>query len=276
MKFLIILSLFTTAFGQNLLHQPENIRLFADHLFCSGDYLRAIEEYQSYLNFSGNDTIEFKIILSLNALKKYDLADKRSARLINNPHFRDLIIAERLKNLMIEKDFPGLRQLFDKSGSADRLHKKLRNFSFLYARSDSIPSPPYLSVPFSETESRDIYNFYDRKINLPEKDPALAGFLSIVFPGAGKIYTEEYGDAFLATLATGVFSYLAYSSFKADHKFRGYLFSGVAAWFYAGGIYGSIASAQIFNARIHFSFTGILDNYLKAKNYFLPDYGFCQ
>lgn len=276
MKFLLIFFVFATAFGQNILHQPENKRLFADHLYCSGDYLRASEEYQSYLDYSYNDTIDFKIILCLNAMKKYNLAEQRSVLLMNNNSFRDLVIAERLKNLMTEGDYYGLRQLYNAANTNYPPNKKLRNFSFFYSETDSLPSPPYLLLPFDQAEVPELQRLYDSKMTLPSKDPALAGFLSVLFPGAGKIYTEEYGDAVFAALATGVFGYIAYSSFKADHKFRGYLFSGVAAWFYAGSIYGSAASAQIFNAKVSFSFSKLLDEYLSIKNFFLPDYGFCK
>ena len=276
MKFLLLLFLYATASCQNILQRQDYKRLFADHLFCSGDYLRAVEEYESCLHFGYNDTIDFKIMLSLNAMNKYDLAEQKSVRLMSNSSFKDLVVAERLKILMTGGNFSGLRDLYSSSRSEYTAAKKLRNFSFFYSDKDSLPSPPYLLIPFNEAESSELQTLYDKKMNLPSKDPVLAGFLSVMFPGAGKIYTEEYGDAVFAALATGIFGYIAYSSFKADHTFRGYLFSGIAGWFYAGGIYGSAASAQIFNAKVSFSFTKLLDEYLRIKNYFLPDYGFCK
>ena len=73
-------------------------------------------------------------------------------------------------------------------------------------------------------------------------------------------------DYFLALL-TGLFGYIAYTDFKADHKVRGWIFSGVAAFFYAGNIYGSAASAQIYNAKIKFDFESEVQNFLEIFGY---------
>ena len=51
---------------------------------------------------------------------------------------------------------------------------------------------------------------------------------------------------------------------------------GFAAFFYTGNIYGSVAAAQIFNARIDFEFQNGLKIFLEQENYFLPEYDFCK
>ncbi len=59
----IIISI--TALSQNInFNSPENIKLFADYLFCDHDYLRAIDEYEKYLKFSDEDTVRFKIAIA--------------------------------------------------------------------------------------------------------------------------------------------------------------------------------------------------------------------
>ncbi len=42
-------------------HSPENIKKFADYLFCEKDYLRANLEYQKLENIVDDDTLNFKI-----------------------------------------------------------------------------------------------------------------------------------------------------------------------------------------------------------------------
>ena len=42
-------------------HSTENIKKFADYLFCEKDFLRANLEYQKLENIIENDTIRFKI-----------------------------------------------------------------------------------------------------------------------------------------------------------------------------------------------------------------------
>lgn len=277
MKFLFLLFIGTT-FSQNLLHLPQNRKLFADHLYCTGDYLRAAGEYELFLVSQKNDTAEFKIALSLAALERNDEALSRLNRISINNIFSDYVIPEKVRIFIRSEDYEKLNEIFPVySNLADSIpFIKLRNAAYLFREKYPVPSPPYLNTPFSEEEKKDITSFYEMKMNLPSKNPQLAGFLSAVLPGLGKVYTEEYSDAFFAAFMTGISGYLAYTNFRADHRFRGYLFSGIAAWFYGGNIYGSVASAQIYNAKIKFSFTSLLLNYLEEKNYFLPDYGFCK
>jgi hypothetical protein len=54
------------------------------------------------------------------------------------------------------------------------------------------------------------------------------------------------------------------------------LFSGLAAGFYLGNIYGSVASAQIFNAKVDFNFLNDLTEFLLSKNYFINEIDFCK
>ena len=51
----IIFILFTSVLPQQIDFQsPQNIKLFADFLFCDKDYLRAIDEYEKYLKLIDN------------------------------------------------------------------------------------------------------------------------------------------------------------------------------------------------------------------------------
>ena len=56
-------------------HSPENIKIFADYLFCEGDYLRAVEEYESIKNIIVNDTIDFKIMYCYSEIGLYQLSN---------------------------------------------------------------------------------------------------------------------------------------------------------------------------------------------------------
>jgi hypothetical protein len=270
LSFLISVDIFSQ------IHSPGNRKLFADHLYCSGDYLRAIDEYEVYLQSTTDDTAKFKIILSLSALEKYSMAEEVISNLNEDFLFYETSHHLKLKNIFIQYNFERLREEYSRLPEGNDGSMKLRNFSYLYTAIDSIRTPPFLSIPFNGEERDDIFNFYEMKLNLPKKDPWKAGLLSVLFPGLGKIYTGDYGDALFSALTTAISAYLAYTNFKADHTFRGVLFTGVAAWFYGGSIYGSAASANLYNAKINFSFTSLLDKYLKKKNYFLPDFGFCK
>ena len=153
--------------------------------------------------------------------------------------------------------------------------KQLNTFAYLFD-DRSLPSKDKFLSPFEGKDKFILSDFYERKSNPPYKSEFTSVLLSTIIPGAGKIYTEEYSDGIIAFLVTGLMGYISYTDFKADHKFRGWLFAGLTAFFYGGNIYGSAASAQIYNARINFNLNSDLKIYLQEKEYFIPDYEFCK
>ena len=139
---------------------------------------------------------------------------------------------------------------------------------------DDLPLPDSnnFKLWFTTPEQREIINYYKQKLNLPQKSLTTAGLLSAVVPGLGKIYAGEIGDGITALIINGLLGFLAYDNFRAGHQFRGWLFTGLTAFFYGGNIYGSVAAAQIFNKRVRVNYEEELRIYLERENYFLPDY----
>jgi tetratricopeptide (TPR) repeat protein len=88
----------------------------------------------------------------------------------------------------------------------------------------------------------------NRADQLPRKDPAVAGWLSLV-PGAGFLYTERYRDAAVAFLLNAGLISASCEAFRHDSPALGSVIGFVAAGFYAGNIYGAISSAHKVNRR---------------------------
>jgi len=88
----------------------------------------------------------------------------------------------------------------------------------------------------------------DKEAFIPQKDPKLAGFLSII-PGGGYLYCERYQDALIAFLLNGGLILAAYESFDKGHNALGGLITFVGFGFYAGNIYGTVTSAHKFNRK---------------------------
>jgi TM2 domain-containing membrane protein YozV len=254
------------------LHSPANVRKFADYLFCSKDYLRAVYEYEDYLKSFNNDTVKFKLALSYRHIGEYKKASDTflalSAPLNHLPEF--------YVTLFMEGDYPGLQNSFTVASAEQQSLfpvKQLYLYSFLLS-GEKLPLISEYKNAFNNNDT--IINFYQVKSNPPYRSPALAAVMSAIIPGSGKIYTGQYGDGITAFLVTGVLTYLSWVNFDAHHQFRGWLFSGLAAMFYGGNIYGSAASAQLFNAGVKISLDNELKAYLDDHNYFMPEYNFCR
>lgn len=263
-------------------HSPQNVKKFADYLFCQGDYLRAVEEYESIKKITLNDTIDFKIMLCYSEIGLYQMSNLYKTKFPNSV-FKDDADRLSLKNRFYEDptSFHQLNeiQLYPFSGEDSvtvNYFNKLISISYFYDENIDFDKG-FILKPFNDDANKQTVSlFCDLKTNPPHKSPALAGILSAVVPGSGKMYVGEWGDGITAFLVTGLLAFLAYDNFRADHKTRAWIFTGLGAFFYAGNIYGSVASAQIFNARINFEFKEGLNLFLEENNYFMPEYDICN
>ncbi len=259
-------------------NSPQNIKLFADFLFCNKDYLRAIDEYERYLKMCEDDSIQFKIAYGFLQMGNYQNAIEKFSAIKSNSNFYDAAGIEKLKVFFLANDTSSFISeadlLLQSNNPYNNNVLRFKNSVILFTK--NLPAKDILLSPFTFEEKSIISDFYDWKKNPPYKSEQIAGILSTIIPGSGKIYTKNYSDGITAFILTGLFGYLAYSNFEHKHSFRAWVFTGLAAGFYAGNIYGSIASAQIFNARLNFEFDEGVKLFLENNNYFTPVYDFCK
>ncbi len=87
----------------------------------------------------------------------------------------------------------------------------------------------------------------DRYRELPEKSPALAGFMSAILPGSGYIYAEHYGDGITAFIINGLFIAGTVAAIHNENYAVAGIVGGVGVPFYLGNIYGSANAAKKWN-----------------------------
>jgi tetratricopeptide (TPR) repeat protein len=89
-------------------------------------------------------------------------------------------------------------------------------------------------------------NELEKDVLIPRKNPQVAGFLSIL-PGGGYLYCERYQDALVAFLLNGALILASWEAFDQGNPALGGVVAAVEFGFYAGNIYGGIASAHKYN-----------------------------
>lgn len=84
---------------------------------------------------------------------------------------------------------------------------------------------------------------------LPRKSPALAGFLSTLLPGAGKLYADRPLDALFSLSLIGSLAVMSGLGFAEDglRSVKGWAYGSLAFGFHVGNIYGAIQAAKGFN-----------------------------
>lgn len=79
------------------------------------------------------------------------------------------------------------------------------------------------------------------------KSPLLAGIMSAIIPGSGKIYAGKTGEGIAAMIATTGFGLIAWENYRklGISNIKTIFFSGIFAANYVSNIYGSVISVTI-------------------------------
>jgi hypothetical protein len=75
----------------------------------------------------------------------------------------------------------------------------------------------------------------------------VAGLLSAVVPGAGKVYAGQLGQGVAIFLQNSIFALQAWEGYRKDgpRSARFLIYSGLFTVFYIGNVWGSVLSVQI-------------------------------
>lgn len=286
MKYFILLILLfirvECLFPQTQFRDSANhIYSFAKHLYCTGDIIRAKSELQRLLtlnySFQYEDTINYLIGRSFQQLENFERSDEYFSKFYNSKSsLKSISIKEYIKNQFFQKNDLYFYKLFSDSESYDwleyyytlKLAVKLRSINDSEIERD-LENVKNISMQLFVAEHT------AKMRSLKSKNPVTAGILSALIPGSGKIYTEKYSDGVISFLLTGLFGFLSYDNFSANHNFRGWLFAGISTFFYAGNIYGSIISANLFNREQKEKFQNELYHGLSKNNYFIDEINIC-
>jgi tetratricopeptide (TPR) repeat protein len=247
-------------------------------LYAEEDYLRSAGEYQRFFAISNSsaDSTLYKIALCYersalqersiffyeNIIKRYPhspLVDRSYYQISVNLH---LLRNYENSNSLIEKILPSISQSIL---IKDFLY--LRGINLIYQKKWK-NAELYFSTELGKNPDTDFKNkllfakmFTHGRFEISEKKPFLAGVLSAIVPGAGKIYCGQIGDGLYSLVVNALTGYLAWAGFHEDgtNSLQGWTFGTIAGIFYVGNIYGSTIAAQIFNDKQ-------VKNYLEGFN----------
>ncbi|MCK9425370.1 MAG: hypothetical protein M0Q21_04925 [Ignavibacteriaceae bacterium] len=272
--FLSLLSLFPSfLFSQDsALFTPEKRKAFADHLFCEKDYLRASEEYEGLQSVNKSDSLSYYIGLCFLKMNDYEKAKDYFSQLKNSSLGEESRLLFLKTSFLLNKNIEG-----ESDSSSNQFMNKELKTSFrrlelaaqIKAGMDQT-NPLSLNNHFEESDAQILKSFADKFSHPNSKSPFAAALFSTLLPGAGKIYTKNYGDGITSLIVTGLFTFLWYDNFRAGHPTRAWIFAGLTGFFYWGSVYGSYISARNYNLEKEEELNNEFQSYLSSKNYFIP------
>jgi len=264
-------------------YSSENVRKFADFLYAEGDYLRAAGEYQRYLFYSTHGRIQspaltientaqihYKIALCYRLGGKTEQAIHTFETLLQ-AHPESPLASSAIYQIGVsyflmeqfEQSAQFLRETLSDMVDAQQLAEaqQLIGVSHLMQKQWFEAGEIFKALQESDIievkESATGYHTYaERGAQLPTHSPFLAGFLSTILPGAGRLYTGRPADALTSLLTVGVMGWQAYDGFSRDgiSSTKGWTFGTLGGIFYLGNIYGSVISARVYNRHIENEF----------------------
>lgn len=263
----------TGAFAQN----PEEHLLKGDMFYFEGDYYRAITEYKTYLLESAGDQRNSRVDLKIAWI--YHLAERPQAAqtLLRNIALQERTELEgwwaRLYNAEValgsaeplrarrayESIVKDCEPVVKQSDSADGVSRSdcldlttraRLGLAKYWARLDQFDKAAEQLgyIPRSAPQAPDAQKVaeYVSTLEIPQKNPAVAGVLSVV-PGLGHFYLEEWGVGVVAMIWNGAFIFATADSFIAGRYGQGALLGLLEVVWYAGTIFGAVSGAHRFN-----------------------------
>ena len=257
-------------------YSPENILKFADFLYAQGDYLRAADEYQRYLFYQPQERaqIQYKIAICYRFGGKTEQAIEGFEALLRTDPESPLasrayyqIGATYFSMNQFDQSVQLLREVLPRITDA-RQHaeaEQLIGLSYLRQKRWAEASRLFETLQKSDIiqirEKAEVYHIYAQNgENLPIRSPFLAGTLSTVIPGAGRLYTGRFGDALNTLFTVGLTGWQAYDGFRRDglSSVKGWTLGTLCGIFYVGNIYGSVISARVYNRHVTDEFLATL------------------
>jgi len=245
--------------------EREKILAFADHLFETGEFYRAITEYSRFLFFFPEDPLVKVVRLKIayayqkgeqweDALRRFeelsrDYADQEIGR---EAYFQsaETLRLEKSYNKAVSR-YQEFISAFPEDERSDQaffkigcIRLELHEWQGSAEAFSKVKSDSRLFADAAHLRQE-----AERLSSLPLKKPALAGVLSAILPGAGQAYAGRYRDGLSAFAVNGGFIWGAVEAFSHDQNGLGAILLVMESGWYAGNIYSAVNSTRKFNSR---------------------------
>ena len=257
-------------------YAPENVRKFADFLYEQADYLRAAGEYQRYLFYQPQESEQIRYRIALCYRFAGDMEQAvQNFRTLLRMHPEGRFVSRAYYQIgatyFLQDQFvqsarflhETLPHITDTRQHAEA--EQLIGLSYLMRKQWSEAGAVFKtlqgSAVASVSQKAAVYHSYAKNgADLPTRSPFLAGTLSTIVPGAGRLYTGRFSAAFTSLFIVGLTGWQAYDGFQRDGlaSAKGWTLGTLCGIFYVGNIYGSVLSARVYNRHVTDEFLATL------------------
>lgn len=255
-KFLLLFILPIQLTAQSAdLYNYQNSKQFATYLLKSGQFEMAIREYERLVYIdTQDDTLKLNLMKSYRYLGKFEQGVSRAKELYKPQTEMPIAQAvEYSKLLMNNRSWEEANKFWDESRHLSTTDKQLFKTSTAIFNNRFEEAKAHLNLVNDTTNflATGYRTLIDESINGKYKSPFLAGSMSALLPGIGKVYTNDWKDGIVSLLFTAGMAFQSYRGFNKTgiKSTRGWIYGGIGLGFYLGNIYGSAKSAKNYNKK---------------------------
>jgi len=259
LTFLILLFSVIQSFGQNNLFDCENSKNFAGYLFNTGQYQLSEQEYERISFFCEFDsTSRLMLLKTYRKLKKFDKEE-----LFYNTHgFGNLNLLsadyrdEYIRMLMAEQKYSDVQKTIAGGLPVRQEYEHLLGSELLLRNWEKAYQMSRQDMPKVNFKIAGLRKVAEKSYQAKRKSPVLASLLSVIVPGAGKMYCGYWGDGAMSFLFTASSTFFAVRGFNkyGTKSVYPWIIGGLAASYYAANVYGGATSAIRYNENIDHTF----------------------
>jgi hypothetical protein len=216
------------------------------YLFEIEDYDLAKEEF-SRLNFHfpSNQIYQSKLLESCRLNGEVNLGLTKAKNFYLSDSLFPSVVAKEFLHLMFMSDYRYRTEVFIGANPSFGAEDNLFYLGVNYILDNKIDSAKSLLTRYQGDSSQNIVNLQTILLSNDQfrpKSKLVAGSMSALVPGLGKVYAGQWKDGVAVFLYTGLSAWQAYRGFelKGVKSMYAWLFASVGTGFYLGNIYGSI------------------------------------
>lgn len=275
-SFFFLTVVFLTGYCAPLYSQTDyfsanNIFKFAEHLYEEGDYIRAAGEYERNLYMKDSYDPPEQLIYRIGLCYQLGAETDKARR------YYLTLTSESSAGSFKERALFQIADTYYDDGGYDECVRYLEDTRPMFLQQSSRVRADQLSVlcflhlhRWEEANTRltlimpdnpeyslntitmKLGDYATAGTALPYKSPKVAGTLSALLPGSGKVYVGRTKDGIISFLTISLFSLMSYNGFNDDgsDSVKGWVFGTLSVVFYAANVYGSVNAARIHNVLI--------------------------